>query len=329
MKIKIEELKKLTHKSLLIQGYKDEEATIIQDVLLYAQLRGNNQGVVKLIGKGVPKNPNAGEIKIVKETKLSALIDGGQNMGMIVVKKGLEMLLQKAKDHGFGMVGTNNTSSSTGAIGYWANEIAKQGFIGFVYAGSPETVAMHGSYEPIFGTNPLAIGIPSESEPVVLDMATAAMSYYGLIQAKTAGQQLPPGITYDKEGKETTDPGEAMDGAIKSFGGHKGAGLAFMVEVLTGPLVQAAFVGIGQENNWGNLLMAIDPELLTDRETFKKNISEMVQKVKATKKLPGVKEIYVPGERGNVLTRQRLDLGEIEIEDKLLDELRRSGTKFS
>ncbi|MBI4163914.1 MAG: Ldh family oxidoreductase [Candidatus Aenigmarchaeota archaeon] len=323
MKIKISELKEVTQKAILHYGYSKEEASIIQDVLLYAQLRGNNQGVVKLIGKGLPKNPNETEIKIEKETKLSAKLDGGQHMGMIVMKKALEIALAKAKEHGFGIVGTHNTKTSTGAIGYYANEIAKQGYIGFVFAGSPETVAPHGSYQPIFGTNPLAIGIPSDTEPIVLDMATAAMAYYGLIEAKIAGRKIPSGIAYDKEGNLTDDPNKAMEGALRPFDkSHKSSGLSFMIQILCGPLVGAAFSGFGDTgNNWGNLIMVFDPELLADKNEFKKGVGLFSQKVKETKKLPGVKEIYFPGERGTKLTKENLKGGYIEIEDNLWNSL--------
>ena len=107
------------------------------------------------------------------------------------MNKAVTTAIMKAKEHGFGIVGTHDTSTSTGALGYWADKIAKEGLIGFVFAGSPETVTYHGSYEPIFGTNPLAIGIPADDAPIVLDMATAAMAYYGLIEAKTAGRKIP------------------------------------------------------------------------------------------------------------------------------------------
>lgn len=324
MEIKIEELENLTKSALKNYGYNDSEIKTIAEVLLYAQLRGNNQGIVKLIGKGIPKNPQAGEIKIIKETKLSALLDGNQNMGMVVLKQAMEIALQKAEEHGFAIVGTNNTCTSTGAIGYYANKIAQKGYIAFVFAGSPETVSTHGSYEPIFGTNPLAIGVPTENDPIVLDMATAAMAYYGLIQAKTEGKKIPENIAYDAEGNLTTDPAKAMDGAILPFDrSYKSAGLSMMVEVLTGPLVQATFTGIGKEENWGNLIIVIDPELLTDKEEFKKNVSLMIQKVKGTKPLPGTKEIMVPGERGNILTRSRATSGIIEVEDNLLSELKK------
>lgn len=323
MKIKLSELKKLVNSALKKQGYDSSEIKTISEILLYAQTRGNNQGIVKLIGKGIPKNPKAEKIKVTKDTKLSAVIDGKQNMGMVVLTKAMEMALKKAKTHGFGIVGTNNTSSSTGAIGYYAKKIAEKGFIGFVFAGSPETVSTFGSYQPIFGTNPLAIGVPSKNGPIVLDMATAIMAYYGLIEAKTAGRQIPEGIAYDSEGKFTTDPAKAMDGALLPFDkNRKSAGLSLMVEILTGPLIRATFVGIGESNNWGNLIWIIDPGLLTSKKKFMENVSLLGQKVKETKKLPGVKEIYLPGERGEKLTEERLRAGVIEVEDNLLVKLR-------
>jgi len=138
MKVKIEELKNLGLKALKKQGYNNNEADIILGMLMYAQLRGNNQGMVKLIGKGIPKNPAAGTITIEKETKLSARINGAHNPGAIVMKKTMDMALTKAKEHGIGIVGTNNTNSSTGALGYWAGQIAREGLIGFVFAGSPK-----------------------------------------------------------------------------------------------------------------------------------------------------------------------------------------------
>ena len=323
MKIQISDLRKTVESVLAKYGYEATEVSSISEVLMYAQLRGNNQGIVKLINPKFAKSENAGEIKVVKETKLSALIDGGHNQGMVVLKKAMDIAINKAKESGFGIVGTNNTASSTGAIGYYANEIAKQGLVGFVFAGSLETVNTHGSYEPIFGTNPLAIGMPTTKEPVVLDMATAAMAYYGLVEAKTAGKSIPEGIAYDKDGNLTTDPALAMDGAIRPFDkSYKGAGLSMMVQILTGPLVAASFTGIGDTaNSWGNLIYVIDPSLLVDTETFRSQVSQMVEKVKSTKKMPGVDEIYVPGERGNKLAEKRIQSGEIEVEDNLLKEL--------
>lgn len=317
MKIQLDTLKNVTLQVLAKSGYPPDEAAIILEILLYAQLRGNNQGIVKLVGAGMPRNPNAKPVQIAKDTKLSALIDGGRNSGMVVMSHALELALQKAKDHGFGLVGTNNTNSSTGAIGYYANKAAKAGFIGLVLSSSGEYVAMHGSYQALFGTNPFAIGIPTAGEPIVFDMATSAIARFGIVEAQTAGRTIPSDVAYDAHGNPTTDPTAALAGAIRTFGGYKGAALSMMVEILGHPLVNTTPHPDGRKDDWGNLVLIIDPELLTDRDTFQQRVSDMVTKVKSTKKLPGVDEILVPGERGNRILAEIMRTGEVEIEDKL------------
>ena len=317
MNITVEELKNLTKKILSGYGYSSSEVEIVSDVILYAQLRGNNQGVVKLLGDSLKKDSEASDITIVRETKLSALLNGNKNIGMVVMNEATKRAITKAAEHGFGIVGTQNTASSTGAIGYYVRKIAEAGFMGFAFSGSPETVPMHGSYEPMFGTNPLAIGIPSNDKPIVFDMATSAMAYFGLIQAKTAGQKIPADVAMDSEGNQTTDPSKAMDGAILPFDrGYKGASLSMMVEVFTGQLVGSTFAGIGN-GDWGNLVYAIDPELLVDKSIFTKQVSELIAQVKSSKKSPGIDQIYVPGERGDQIMQKCLQKNSIEIEDNL------------
>jgi L-2-hydroxycarboxylate dehydrogenase (NAD+) len=324
MKLKIAELERMVQKALRHYGYDPEETAQLAEVLLYAQLRGNNQGISKLIGRGLPKDPAAGTIQIVRETKLSVLLDGNRSPGIVVMVKAMELALAKARASGFGLAGTHNTDSSTGAIGYYARKIAEAGFVGFAFAGSPQTVSPHGSYQPLFGTNPLAIGIPATARPIVFDMATSAMAFYGLVEANAAGRSIPGDVAYDANGNLTTDPAQAMDGAIRPFDrGYKGSGLALMVEILTGPLVGAAFAGLGDSwHNWGNLILVLDPELLVDGEAFKRDVDRLIEEVKGAKKLPGVAEIHLPGERGDRLAQQHLDAGEIEVEDNLCTELK-------
>lgn len=325
MKIKLQELEQTTKNAILSYGYTNSEADEILQVLLYAQMRGSNQGVVKLIGSGIPKPSDVREIKIEKDTKLSANVNGGKNHAMVVVNRAVDIALKKAKAHGMSLVGVNNVNTSSGALGFYARKIAQAGMVGLVFAGSSETVSAHGSYEPIFGTNPIAIGVPTKEKPLVLDMATAAMAYFGVIEAKTAGRTLPKDVAYDKNGNLTSDPEKVLDdGALRPFDkGHKGSGLSMMVQILTGPLVGASFTGIGDvANNWsGHLVIVFDPELLGGLEALQTGVSQMIEKVKSTKKLPGVEEILVPSGRGDVLTEAVLSSGEIEIEDNLYQQL--------
>ncbi|MCC7290373.1 Ldh family oxidoreductase [bacterium] len=323
MKIQLSELKEIVHKALLKYGYTEEESNVIGEVLLYAQMRGNNQGIVKLIGKGIPKSPEATEIKVLKERKASVLLDGGKNFGMVPMKKAIKMAIERAKEFGISIVGLTNTFSSTGAIGYFAREIAKADMVGMIYSGSPETVAPFGSYEPKFGTNPMAYGFPTTKAPVVFDMATSAMAWFGLVQAKTAGQSIPGDVAYDGEGNLTTDPAKAMEGAIRPFDkNYKGYGLNLVVELLTGPVIRSAVTGIKSELGWGNVVIAIDPSAFVDINEFKKDMDMVVERIHNAKTLGGVKKVQLPGEKGDDAMAKVLSTGEIEVEDNLLNELK-------
>jgi LDH2 family malate/lactate/ureidoglycolate dehydrogenase len=322
MKIQITQLENLVKKALKKYGYSPKEIRIIKDVLLYAQLRGNNQGIVKLIGNGIPRRPTGQPPEIIKQTRVSALVDGKETHAMVVMDYVTKIVIKKAKKVGIAIAGNFNTSESTGAIGYYVNKIASEGLIGLAFSSAPfQTTAPFGSTEARFCTNPIAYGIPTESDPIVLDMTTSSMAYYGLIEAKTAGDQVPEGIGYDSQGNPTTDPDQIMSGALRTMADHKGSGLALLGQVLAGVLVGADSFD-NESENAGNLVMAIDPECFRSTEAFRKEVSDMASTIKRSRKLEGVDEIFVPGERGNLRTAQVLSSGEIDIEDNLLAALK-------
>ncbi len=322
MKVTLDQLRAVTRRAIAAQGYAAADTEVILEIILYAQLRGNNQNVIKLLGAGMPANPAAGEIAIIKETKLSALLDGAWNQGMVVLSRATDLAMQKAQAHGFGIVGSRRSNSPTGAIGFYARRLAEAGLLAFVCSGSPELMAMHGSYEAFFGTNPLAIGIPTAQQPIVLDMATAAIAWYGIHLAAAEGERIPEGVAYDAAGQFTTDPSAALAGAIAAFGGYKGAALAMVVEVLTRPLLGATRNPDGTKRDWGNLVFAIDPELLADDlAAFQAGASDLVARIKQLKRLPGVDELLVPGERGDRTKQAIQAAGAIEIDAKVWREL--------
>ena len=324
MKIKVPKLKELSRKALLKYGYTSKEADIILEMLMYAQLRGNNQGIIKLIGNGIPKSKEAKKPTIEKETPGSALINANATMEAIALEQAVKLVVKKAKKTGIAIVGVHNGRGSSGAIGHWSRKIANQGLIGITMSSYPiASIPPHGSYEPLFCTNPIAWGVPKKGEPIILDMASAAIAYYGLLEAKTAGVKVEKGLGYDKKGKETTDPAKIMDGATKPFDkGFKGAGLALMVQIIGGALVGADF-NTGNMDNDGNVVIAIDPKALVGTKRFIEETTKMAKAIKKAKKLPGVKEIFVPGERGDKTRKKILAAGEIEVENNLLSELKK------
>ena len=316
--VSVRELTETCRRAIKTYGYDDAETRVLLDVMMYAQLRGNNQGIIKVTTKGIARDPACVPVEKEHETMLSANLNGGKNAGMVVLHQAMEIAAEKAEAHGFGICGTNNTSTSTGALGYYAETLAKRGLIALVFAVSPEFVAPNGAIEPIFGTNPIGVGIPTADGPVVLDMATSAYSFFGLLEARTAGKKIPHGVAIDGKGNITEDPNAAIDGgAIKTFdGGYKSSNLALIVELLAGPLVGAAVQDKMSEKNWGNLVLAIDPKLLGQGE-FERRAAIVTARVKGAKKAPGVNEILLPGERGDAFAARVAADGVIDVEPNL------------
>jgi LDH2 family malate/lactate/ureidoglycolate dehydrogenase len=323
MKISIQELEDLSKKALSKYGYSEEESTSILDMLMYAQTRGNDQGIVKLIGEGIPKNKEAKSPTVERETPTTAILNANLSMEAIAMEQAVEMVIKKASKMGIAIVGTHTGGGSSGAVGYWSRKVADAGFIGITMSSYPYgMVPPHGSYEPLFCTNPIAWAVPTDNEPIVLDMSSSGISYYGLVEAKTQGVQVADGLGYDKHGNETANPAEIMEGAIRPFDrGFKGAGLALMVQIIGGALVGGDF--LNESENDGNVVIAINPEAMIGMGRFIEETSKMAKAIKQAKKLAGVEEVMVPGERGDKKRRKILENGEIEVEGNLLIELRK------
>ncbi len=322
MKIPVAELKALLVDIISANNYSKKEAEQITEVLLYAEVSGKNtQGILKLLGSEPaqnikPKYP----AKVVKETKLSALIDGGGAAGPLSAQVAVDKAIEIAKENGFAIVGLNDTFSSVGAIGFYVRKLAKEGLIGIVAASSPRAIAPAGGISPTYGTNPIAFGFPTEEYPIVFDMAASAITWYGLVRAKALGQKLPDNVAIDKEGNITIDPEAAMEGAILPFDrSYKGSGLAMVVELLAGALTGASFVF--DEGDWGTVFIALSPDLLVGTEQFKKNSSELVRKVKGGNTKSG-ESIHIPGYDTEEKIIALLNGGEVEIEDVILNQLK-------
>ena len=322
MRVSVDELRELGRGLLRQYGYSEDEAGTILAVMMYSQLRGGNQGLVKLIGRGIPKPVDAGEIVKANETAISEVVDGARNHAMVVVSHAVDRALQKVLSQGIAIVGVRGISTSSGAVGYYAHRISRSGCIGLVFASAMPAVAPEGSYEPIFGANPLAMAFPTEAEPIVLDLATSAMAVYGLVEAAIAHRSIAPDVAFDANGESTTDPNEGLRGALRTFDrGPKSSALALAVEVLAGPLVGAAFAGTGDPSNTcGHLIIALDPGLLGATE-FSRAMTELATRVREAKPLPGITAVRLPGDRGDSTLQRALQSGELEIDAALYSEL--------
>lgn len=320
MKVRVSDLKTKVHSGVTKLGYKDDDASIIAETLLYAQMRGNNQGITKIATGGVPKAQDVEELKIVKENKCGVLLSGGHSM--VATGRAVEKAAELAEEHGVGIVGVNHTYTSSGAIGYFSRQLARKGFIGFVCVGNGSFafVAPDGSAEAKLGTNPFSYAFPYNGGEVVFDNATAAMAYFGIVEAKLKGEPLPVGIGFDRDGNPSTDAAAVLDGSASTFAGHKGFGLSLFVQLLGGPFSLAGIPGANEEDGAGTFVLAIDPGLLAGKDEFLKRSTELVEQMKSAKPLPG-QEVHLPGEQGDAVAKEAEEKGEIEIADAIWNEL--------
>lgn len=325
MIISIVNLRKRIVQTFHDKGFNDVDTERTVDYLLWAEMSGNKtQGLVKMTGTEPLQDIKAQYApKIERDTKLSQLIDGGACSAPVVASLGTEVAIMKAKEHGFGIVGVRNTFSSNGAQAYYAEKIAENDLIGIVCSRSPASTAGFGTIDPIFGTNPLGYAFPTNDKPFVFDMATSAMTFYGLVLAKAKSIDIPENMAIDKNGQPTTNPDEAMSGALLPFDhSYKGSGLGMMVETLAGPLINGAWVDNKTfDKEWGSLFIAIDPNLLIDISDFKTNASKMIDDILSARTASEDSHIRLPGVHSRKSREDAEVSGQVDVDDVILQQL--------
>lgn len=291
--VSLEEARRLSTAALMKAGMDDHEAEIITDILLEAEMRGRpTHGLIRLSGivSSAVEQIDA-RVRVVREDGHYALIDGDGKFGYIAAHYAMELAIKKAEEHGLALVGVKNSGHS-GMIGYYARMALKHDLIGIVVCNTRPMVAAWGGIDAVFGTNPIAVAIPSNEQPLVLDMSTSSVTFGNLLVATREGKELPEGSALDAAGQPTVDPEEARDGVFLPFGGHKGFGLGLVVQILAGALVDTQILKTG-----GILLMVIDPGIFLPVDKFKKQVASYVDFVKSSRKANGVEDILIPGER--------------------------------
>ncbi|MFV0297561.1 MAG: Ldh family oxidoreductase [Hyphomicrobiaceae bacterium] len=213
---------------------------------------------------------------------------------------------------------------------------AKDGMIAIMTADSgrsPKAVAPFGGAEARVGTNPLSIAIPSNLPATFcLDMATSAVAAGKINLAIAKGASIPTGWIVDKDGKPTTDPNDFKKGGVLlplgGEEGHKGFGLSAMIEVLSAVLPGLGFgVDPTGRHNDGCFLACFNVEALRSLKSFKEEVTEFAQYLKATKPQEGVKEIFYPGEVEYLREQDRRKNG-IEVDEKTWEKFQELGAKY-
>jgi len=301
-------------------GYSDEDAKIITDQLIDNALCGYRFASlprILAIASDAKTREERRPIKIVHETPLSALIDGGNNVGYVSVYHATQLAIKKAQVSGFASVGVYDSYYS-GRNAYFVEMIANAGLVGIHAASAKPRVLPIGGLKPAFGTNPLCFGFPSKNGPVIYDMGTASIMVGEIMLFAHIGHELPEGIAFDADGNPTRDPNAALKGGWVPFGGHKGHGLSFAVQALG--LLAGAALSHGKVQDYGFLLFVLDPKLMLPGGEFPDQMAELVDKVKATPRRPGVDEIRIPSERA-FRERERRRKEGLVFDRKVIDSL--------
>ena len=250
-------------------------------------------------------NPKA-NIRTVQRSAATALVDGDDGIGHLVMTYAANLAMELARESGIGWVGARR-SNHAGAAGIYAEMPTKQNMVGIYAAVSTANhMAVWGAAEALLGTNPIAIGIPAGKEaPVVLDIATSVASFGTVRQYVAAGKALPDGwVVNKKTGKPVNDPKEVGDGVLLPIGDYKGSGLAIIIGLLAGVLNGAAFgkdvidfTGPGSEKtNTGQFMVAIDVARLLPPEVFAAEMDRHLGDLRSSARLPGFDAIRMPGE---------------------------------
>lgn len=292
-------------------GFPDNEARLSAEILTRNSLRGVfSHGIwmlpeyVKWIEGGAVK-PGA-PVDIVRDRGGVVTVDGNAGFGVLVAHRATELAIERAKQHGTSSVAVRN-SNHFAAAGHFGLMCAEAGVIGVVSSNGAPGMTLAGTAEAVVCTQPLAYGVPNApgDSPIVLDMALSWVAGRKVFMAAEKGESIPDHWIVDKDGNPTTDPNDfAAGGAMQVMAGHKGSGLAVLVELLSGVLSGAAITKQGgnpmrdpsDSCRTGHHIIAMDVEAFIDLPEYYDRVKHFVSEVRTARRAPGVDRIYLPGE---------------------------------
>jgi L-2-hydroxycarboxylate dehydrogenase (NAD+) len=321
--VTFDRLKAFIQEALTKLGLPASDAMTVAALMAQADLQGSD-------GHGVSRLPQyarrikAGgfnvrpDIKVVREAPATALVNGDNGMGHLVMKRAAEIATEKARTTGIAWV-NSQFSNHAGPASLYATMPLAHDMIGLYFAvGNANHLPPWGGLDMLLSTNPIAAAIPAgEEKPIVLDMATTVAAY-GKVKTKALrGETMPEGWMIDRQGKPLTDPKRADEGMLLPLGGmeagYKGYGLAMIIGLLAGTLGGAA---MGKEvidfnhdddsvTNTGQAIAAINIAAFGDVAAFKASVDTLVRDFRSSSRMPGVERILVPGERSQAIRTAR------------------------
>jgi LDH2 family malate/lactate/ureidoglycolate dehydrogenase len=338
-------------------GIPEKDARLAAEVLSKADRRGiDSHGVARLhtyfdmltLGRINP-TPN---VKIAREKKSVATVDGDNGLGLVVGPKANEIAMDKASQHGSGWVSVFNTNHY-GIAGYYALKALERDMIGWSMTNSTKLVAPLWGAERMLGTNPIGIAFPGlKNPPIVVDLATSAAAYGKIEIAKRKGIPVPKGWIINDKGEMTTDPMDMINGGAllplgseRELGGHKGYALSAMVDILTSVLSGANWgpfappFALRQEipsrsvgKGIGHFFGAMEIDGFMEVAEFKKRIDEWIEVFRNTKTAGPEIKVLIPGdpERDEEIKREKSGIPVLgPVVEDLKDISKQTGIRFA
>ena len=309
-------------------GSSEEEANIIAEHLIGANLRGHDShGVIRTLSYITGVNENRfdvnGKFSIVQETPSTAVADGGMNLGQVAAHHAMNLSIQKAHYSGIGMV-TIRGNAHIGRLGHYGEMACRAGCIGMAGVNVPggQLVAAYGGGKRKTGTNPIMIAFPTNDSdaPFVLDMATSVFAEGKLKVAVNKGVTVPENVLIDAHGRKTEDPNDfygtgsiSERGALLPFGGlisgYKGFGLNIAMELLAGVLSGSGSAKESIRGTNGTWMIAINIANFLDIEQWNEQSTELLEYVKEPPYAEGFNEVVLAGEPERIQMEKRLSEG--------------------
>lgn len=319
--LSVAEATKLGERALRAIGFDAGQSKIITAHLVDAALCGHRfAGLPRILT--INEDPRTREprkpIKVVHETEVSAVMDGGNHLGYYAVYRAAQLAIRKARKRRIAVVGLYRSHLS-GRNAYYLEMIARAGLVGIHLASAPPVVLPHGGAKAAFGTNPIGFGFPTGGDPFIVDLGTAAVMRGEVILRSRLGLPLPDGTAIDAQGRQTTDPAEALKGGIFTFGGHRGSALAFGIQAMC--LLAGAALARGSVQDFAFLFMVFDPAILMPPRQFRAQLKKLIEAVRAVPPLDPDEPVRIPSERAFRERRRRRKEG-IPVDRSVYDQLR-------
>lgn len=324
--LSVAEATELGESALRAIGFDAEQSRVITAHLVDAALCGHRfAGLPRILT--INEDPRTREprtpIRVVHETEVSAMMDGGNHVGYYAVYQATKLAIEKARKHRIAVVGMYRSHLS-GRNAYYLEMIARAGLVGIHLASAAPVVLPHGGAKAAFGTNPIGFGFPTDGDPFIVDLGTAAMMRGEVILRSRLGLPLPDGTAIDAHGLPTTDAAEGLKGGIFTFGGHRGSALAFGIQAMC--LLAGAARARGKVQDFAFLFVVFDPAILMPPDEFKAQLSELIEAVRAVPPLNPDEPVRIPSERA-FRERERRRKEGIPVDRAVHDQLRALAAK--